>query len=268
MREKECLRRLNHPFFIKLYFTFQDEENLYFGLSVARNGELVDSILAAKKFNFECTRFYTAELIAALEHMHSLNIIHRDLKPENILLDDNFRIQITDFGTAKIIENEQGSEVRSSSFVGTAQYVSPELLKDKQACKSSDLWALGCIVFQMLSGKPPFQAQNEYLTFQLIVKCQYEFPDDFDHNVRDFVEKLLLIDPQARLGSLDVGGYTSLKSHPMFDGFAWDNITDLAAPKIMRTLSKSANGHEIIKDLEDDFDKAVIQDIAGISSQV
>nr|XP_039268941.1 3-phosphoinositide-dependent protein kinase 1-like [Styela clava] len=265
MREKECLKRLNHPFFIKLYFTFQDEENLYFGLSVAKKGELLDCILAAKKFDFVTTRFYAGELVAALEHMHSINIIHRDLKPENVLLDDNYHIQITDFGTAKVIEDGDLSTTRTSSFVGTAQYVSPELLKEKQACKASDLWALGCIIHQMHCGKPPFQAQNEYLTFQLILKCQYEFPEIFHEDVKDIVERLIVIDPQARLGSSDQEGYPSLKSHIMFEGVDWENIANQPAPKIMASLQKISNGQQQtnIHELVDDFDHAMLIDATG-----
>lgn len=262
MREKDCLKRLNHPFFIKLYFTFQDEENLYFGLSVARKGELLDRILAAKKFDFVCTRFYAAELIEALEHMHSLKIIHRDLKPENILLDDSFHIQITDFGTAKILEDDDVSATRSSSFVGTAQYVSPELLKDKEAGKGSDLWALGCIIFQMNCGKPPFQAQNEYLTFQQIIKCHYEFPDEFHEDVKDVVQQLLVIEPQCRLGNRK-DSYSELKSHLMFEGVDWDNIATQSAPRFMRTLDKTSNGPQPTTILVDDVDIVLLTDATG-----
>lgn len=268
MREKECLKKLNHPFFIQLYFTFQDEENLYFGLRVARNGELLDRILAAKKFDFVCTRFYAAELIEALEHMHSLKIIHRDLKPENVLLDDNFHIQITDFGTAKILEDSDVSTTRSSSFVGTAQYVSPELLKDKQAGKGSDLWALGCIIYQMNCGKPPFQAQNEYLTFQQIIKCQYDFPEEFHEDVKDVIEKLLVVNPQERLGNGD-NGYSDLKSHLMFEGVDWENITSQPAPRIMKTLQNTTNGSSdnAVNWLVDDFDQALLSDATGTNSK-
>lgn len=124
----------------------------------------------------------------------------RDLKPENILLDENMHILITDFGSAKMFNEEQkdsdeedGSmRSRRNSFVGTAQYVSPELLTDKSASHSSDLWALGCIVYQMVAGLPPFWARSEYLIFQKILKLEYEFPDGFSPSARNLVEKLLV----------------------------------------------------------------------------
>ena len=121
--------------------------------------------------------------LQAIEHLHSLNIIHRDLKPENILLSSSMHILLTDFGSAKIISSEGdfeeghgnveaggggGGGGRRNSFVGTAQYVSPEILTNSGSSKASDLWALGCIIYQMVTGIPPFQAQNEYLIFQKV----------------------------------------------------------------------------------------------------
>ncbi|GIX77747.1 3-phosphoinositide-dependent protein kinase 1 [Caerostris darwini] len=148
MREKQIMNILNNhpsPFFIKLYCTFQDSDRLYFVMSYAKHGELLPYIVRVGSFDEECTRFYAAELILAIEHLHKLFIIHRDLKPENILLDEHMHIKITDFGSAKVInakndsvtsdENESSSNEtsRKGSFVGTAQYVSPEMLAEKTA---------------------------------------------------------------------------------------------------------------------------------------
>uniref|UniRef100_A0A8C1A774 3-phosphoinositide-dependent protein kinase 1 n=1 Tax=Cyprinus carpio carpio TaxID=630221 RepID=A0A8C1A774_CYPCA len=100
-RERDIMSHLDHPFFVKLYFTFQDEEKLYFGLSYAKNGELLKYIRKIGSFDETCTRFYSAEIVCALEYLHQKGIIHRDLKPENVLLSEEMHIQITDFGTAK-----------------------------------------------------------------------------------------------------------------------------------------------------------------------
>lgn len=167
--------------------------------------------------------------------MHSRAVIHRDLKPENVLLDDKMRVKITDFGTAKILDppkrpvqqNGDGGipvagdplegidDDRANSFVGTAEYVSPELLTEKAACKASDLWAFGCIVFQLLAGRPPFKAANEYQTFQKIVNLEYEFPKGFPPVAKDLVERLLVLDPAKRLS------IEHIKNHELFDGIEW-----------------------------------------------
>ena len=230
--EKDTLNRLtDHPGIVRLYYTFQDERSLYFVLDLATGGELLGVLKKTQSFDEECSRFYAAQILDSVEYMHLRGIIHRDLKPENVLLDDQMHVKITDFGTAKILDLEGKSKFgqvsasndpmdgadtdRAVSFVGTAEYVSPELLTDKNACKASDLWAFGCIVYQLLAGRPPFKAGNEYQTFQKIVNLEYSFPDGFPLVARDLVEKLLVLNPADRL---PIHG---IKSHPFFDGMEW-----------------------------------------------
>lgn len=256
MREKQILRILSarpHPFFIRLHSTFHDANKLYFVVTYAKNGELLPHIVKYGSFDVDVTRFYTAEIISALEHLHSLGIVHRDLKPENILLDERMHIQITDFGSAKIISRDFCDEVDigeielngHNSFVGTAQYVSPEMLSDKSCSPSTDLWALGCIVYQMISGLPPFRASNEYLTFQKILKLKYEFPDGFNPVVRDLVENLLVLDPNQRLGAATTGGYPTLKQHEFFTEVRWEKLPEMDPPKMLPFLPGTSSNEEL-----------------------
>jgi 3-phosphoinositide dependent protein kinase-1 len=239
--EKDTLNRLtDHPGVVRLYYTFQDERSLYFVLDMCTGGELLGVLKRMTTFDEECTRFYAAQILDTIEYMHGRGVIHRDLKPENVLLDDQKHIKITDFGTAKLLmERKDGeghatydpdsssSENRASSFVGTAEYVSPELLTDKNACKASDLWAFGCIVYQLLAGRPPFKAGNEYQTFQKIVALDYEFPRGFPELAKDLVERLLVLEPQRRLT------IEHIKNHEFFDGITWGKgLWSQQAPKL------------------------------------
>ena len=232
--ERDTLNRLtDHPGIVRLYYTFQDERSLYFVLDLASGGELLGVLKKMGSFDLECTKFYGAEILDSIAYMHSRGVIHRDLKPENVLLDRDMHVKITDFGTAKILpdprpngESNAGSSKpgnladgaetdRAVSFVGTAEYVSPELLRDKNACKASDLWAFGCIIYQLLAGRPPFKAANEYLTFQKILVLDYSFPDGFPDVARDLVERLLVLEPLNRLPVEHV------RNHEFFEGIQW-----------------------------------------------
>uniref|UniRef100_A0A7N8Y4S0 3-phosphoinositide-dependent protein kinase 1 n=1 Tax=Mastacembelus armatus TaxID=205130 RepID=A0A7N8Y4S0_9TELE len=133
---------------------------------------------------------------------------------------------------------------RANSFVGTAQYVSPELLTEKSACKSSDLWALGCIIYQLVAGLPPFRAGNEYLIFQKIIKLEYEFPEKFFPKAKDLVKQLLSLDPSKRLGCEEMGGYDPLKQHPFFDTISWSDLHLQTPPKLTPYLPAMSEDDE------------------------
>ncbi|KAI5967548.1 PKH1 [Candida margitis] len=226
--EKHALNRLsNRMGIISLYFTFQDKDSLYFVLDYASNGELLSLIKQHNTLNEDCTRHFGAQILDAIKYMHDNGIIHRDIKPENILLDDKMRIQITDFGTARILEKKNDEsedyplDVRAKSFVGTAEYVSPELLESKFCGKPGDIWAFGCIIYQMIAGKPPFKATNEYLTFQKITKLQYAFSAGFPTVIRDLIKKILVLQPSRR------ATIPEIQSHFFFKDVNFDDYNQI-----------------------------------------
>ncbi|CAI5962120.1 unnamed protein product [Closterium sp. NIES-65] len=205
--ERLILDRLRHPGIVRLLFTFQDEHSLYMGLECCHGGELFDQIRLKGKLSEEEARFYAAEVVCALEYMHSQGVVHRDLKPENILLTAAGHVRISDFGCAKLLTNGQSagatsavaataaainSDERSGSFVGTAEYVPPELLDDGPVSFEADLWALGCIIYQMLAGVPPFKGASEYLCFQKILSRDLTVPNHFSNEARSLVNCLLV----------------------------------------------------------------------------
>ncbi|RCI14479.1 hypothetical protein L249_5976 [Ophiocordyceps polyrhachis-furcata BCC 54312] len=231
--EKNTLNRLTeHQGIVRLYYTFQDETSLYYVLDLCSGGELLGVLKKTGTFDVACTRFYGAQILDSIDYMHSRGVVHRDLKPENVLLDDLMHVKITDFGTARLLRDprepmnlngpdgslsaqdmrEIPEHTRAASFVGTAEYVSPELLTQKTASKASDLWAYGCIIYQMLAGRPPFKAASEYLTFQKIVNLDYDFPHGFPSSARDVVERCLVLDPDMRLTT------EHIRNHEFFHG--------------------------------------------------
>ncbi|CEP12771.1 hypothetical protein [Parasitella parasitica] len=255
MIERDALSRMNHPGIVKLYWTYKDNRSLYFVLDLARNGELYTYIRRLAPFDLETAKFYAAEILLSIEHIHNRGVIHRDIKPENILLDDNSHIKITDFGSAKIInENEKAASnagdggntaAPARSFVGTAEYVSPELLRSDVVSEEADLWALGCVIYQMLSGKSPFKAATDYLIFQKIKNLEYTMPDEFPPAAKDIVERLLASEPEKRLGSAATGGINAIKEHPFFEGIDWEHIFTSTAPPLRERLEKEAKAHPV-----------------------
>lgn len=233
-------------------------------MNYAKNGELLVHMKRQKQFDEACARFYSAEIILALEHIHRLGIIHRDLKPENILLNEKMHIQITDFGSAMIedparFKIETCSDVtnqlplpavsmsrltndRRGSFVGTAQYVSPEVLTCKRATIACDIWALGCIMFQMISGEFPFKAATEYLIFRRIQNLDFSFPEGFDETAKRLIRSILVIEPAARVGVESfkrTGRYEEIRSHDFFSTMEsrWENLHQEVAPLEAPTIT-------------------------------
>lgn len=193
--------------------------------------------------NLVSSQFFAAELLVALEYLHTkANIIHRDLKPENVLLSDSLHIKLTDFGTAKRVK-EGEDRVRSASFLGTAEYIAPECLDEEpMVCRASDLWALGCIIYQMLSGRLPFHGDTQFLTFEQVRTGKVAFTPHFPYHARQLIERLLSLDPSAR------PSYLEMKEHPFFSGIDWTklgetSIADSVAPEPdyqLEKLSKSS----------------------------
>ncbi|PWN96842.1 hypothetical protein FA09DRAFT_361575 [Tilletiopsis washingtonensis] len=243
--EKEALSLLlRHPGVITLFWTFQDRDSLYFVLELAPNGELLSFIKRFGSFDSASARHYAAQLVDTIASMHAVGVVHRDIKPENVLLDGNMRIKVADFGSAKITRKKSGAAAaapttvpseaepqRASSFVGTAEYVSPELLTEKAATEASDWWAFGCVLYQMIAGRPPFKGPNEYQTFQRIIRRDFDYPDAFPADARELVDRLLVLDPMQRLGT-GAEGVAEIKAHPFFKGVDWARLWTLEVPPI------------------------------------
>ncbi|RLN89444.1 hypothetical protein BBJ28_00013822 [Nothophytophthora sp. Chile5] len=211
--EKDVLNRLRHPNIIRLYQTFQDDSNLYFLLEFLDGGELLSHLLHEGRqlgLDEDLARFYLADVVNAVEFMHANQVLHRDLKPENMVTckDAGGHLKLIDFGTAK---NLADSALNGPSFVGTPEYMPPETINNKDPTYASDSWALGCIIYQLLTGETPFSGGSAYLTFLRVQDGSYHAPEYLSDEAKDLIAKLLKQDPNERLGGTEATAMREIK---------------------------------------------------------
>jgi len=212
--EKEIISKVHHPFIVNMLCTFQDVNYLYMIMEYIIGGELFLHLRRAGNFPPPQARFYAAEVILALEYLHSLDIVYRDLKPENILLDQTGHIKITDFGFAKKVES------RTWTLCGTPEYLAPEIIQSKGHGKAVDWWALGILIYEMLLGYPPFYDESPFGIYDKILRGVIMFPPYIDKIAKDLIERLLTEDITKRLGNL-VGEAEDVKRHRWFREVDW-----------------------------------------------
>ncbi|KAH8900253.1 Pkinase-domain-containing protein [Thozetella sp. PMI_491] len=220
LAERSVLAQINNPFIVPLKFTFQSPEKLYFVLAFVNGGELFHHLQKEQRFDVNRSRFYTAELLCALECLHGFNVIYRDLKPENILLDYQGHIALCDFGLCKL---DMKDEDRTNTFCGTPEYLAPELLLGKGYQKTVDWWTLGVLLYEMLTGLPPFYDENTNEMYRKILGEPLHFPSQeiVPPAAKDLLTKLLNRDPDQRLGA---NGSAEIKAHPFFHAIDWRKL--------------------------------------------
>jgi len=198
--ERHILKQIRHPFLTRMYFAFQSEGKLYMVLNYLPGGELFYRLKREGRFSVERVRLYGAEIAAGLGHLHSMDMIYRDLKPENILLDEVGHICLTDFGLSK---ESVATPNAARTFCGTPEYLAPEILQGVGHGKGVDWWSLGTLIFEMLTGLPPFYSRNINHMYEKILKAELRCPSFLPADVKGLIEGLLIRDPIKRLGSGD-----------------------------------------------------------------
>merc|ERR1712100_639114 len=189
--EKAILQKIDHPFIVKLNYAFQTEEKLYMVLDFVNGGELFFHLKKEGKFSEERVRLYSAEIALALHHLHSRDIVYRDLKPENILIDADGHICITDFGLSKEISSDEVTH----TFCGTPEYLAPEVLKGQGHGCPVDWWSLGTLIYEMLTGLPPFYSQNINIMYQKILNGELRFPETMSPDACSLLEGVCILYP-------------------------------------------------------------------------
>ncbi|KAL2885479.1 serine/threonine-protein kinase sck1 [Ceratocystis lukuohia] len=222
------------PFIVGLKFSFQTPSDLYLVTDYMSGGELFWHLQKENKFGEARAKFYIAELILAIQHLHENDIVYRDLKPENILLDANGHIALCDFGLSKANLTKNDT---TTTFCGTTEYLAPEVLLDESGyTKMVDFWSLGVLVFEMCCGWSPFYADDTQQMYKNIAFGKVRFPRDvLSVEGRSFVKGLLNRNPKHRLGAH--GDAEELKGHPFFSDINWDQLArKLITPPFKPTL--------------------------------
>ncbi|THH20139.1 hypothetical protein EW146_g1173 [Bondarzewia mesenterica] len=220
--ERKILQRsLESPFLVGLKFSFQTDADLYLVTDFKSGGELFWHLQKETRFSEERARFYIAELVLALEHLHKYDIVYRDLKPENILLDATGHVALCDFGLSK---PDLRSDELTNTFCGTTEYLAPEVLLDEHGySKLVDFWSLGVLLFEMCCGWSPFYAEDTQQMYKNICFGKIRFPKGvINEDGKQFVKGLLNRNPKHRLGAQRDA--EELKEHPFFKNIDWQAL--------------------------------------------
>ena len=218
--ERKLLAQVNCPFIVKLHYAFQDSQNLFLVSDFIQGGDLFFHIRREKFFPNEKAKFYIAEIILVIDYLHKKNMIYRDLKPENILIDKEGHIKLTDFGLSKIIDKKKK---KANTICGTPQYLAPEIFKEKGYDKTVDWWSLGCLLYEMLSGRVLFRF-NGSLDLS-IYKKPLILPNNFTESAKKFLKDILVVNPKNRLGYGE-NGAEKIKNHEYFQDINWENLAN------------------------------------------
>eukprot|EP00937_MAST-01D_sp_MAST-1D-sp2_P004153 g4153.t1 len=242
--ERQIMERVQHPFIAGLKFAFQSDDKLYLGMEYFQGGDLFHHLrrcrLENRRLGMKRARFYSAELVTAVAHLHSLNIVYRDLKPSNIMLDVQGHVRLVDFGLCK---QQVMSNASARTFVGTRGYVAPEVIRmtlnsrprSRQRPRRSgqrrvqgyghacDWWSLGICLYEMLVGETPFYNPNPQLMFYNIMNSEPVFPSSMPADASEFIAALLRKSPDARLGFHDVRA-ADIRGHVFFRTVDWDAL--------------------------------------------
>jgi p70 ribosomal S6 kinase len=234
--ERDVLLKVKHPFVVKLRYSFQTAGRWYLVMDFCRGGQLLTHMRNDTVFTEDRTRFYAAELVLALDCLHSVGIVHRDLKPENVLLDAAGHVLLTDFGFARVMAPDE----RSLSFCGTVAYMAPEIIKGEEGGghgREVDWWSLGALCWDMLMGSaslcltrmltharthahssPPFTGKNEHAVKESILTHRLKFPHYFQAATTALLKGLLQRDIARRLTN------EQIRAHAYFKSIKWPAV--------------------------------------------
>lgn len=264
--ERDILSAADNEWLVKLFYSFQDKDNLYFVMEYVPGGDLMNLLIKLGRFPEDMARFYTTELVMVVQSVHQMGFIHRDVKPDNILIDAGGHIKLTDFGLCTgLRRNDPESSLTLQSFdatnpprpgvnpdrrtgirslVGTPNYIAPEVFQRSVYGKECDWWSVGVILFEMAIGYPPFAASTPHETRHRVINWrQYlAFPRDASPLVKDLVERLCCDAPHR------IKDAEEIKVHPFFRGVSWDRTNAVPfTPRITHDTDTSNFGEGLLR---------------------
>ncbi|XP_054824042.1 probable serine/threonine protein kinase IREH1 isoform X2 [Prosopis cineraria] len=252
LAERDILITVRNPFVVRFFYSFTCSENLYLVMEYLNGGDLYSLLRNLGCLDEEVARVYIAEVVLALEYLHSLRVVHRDLKPDNLLIAHDGHIKLTDFGLSKVglinstddlsgpavsgtsllgddepqlsTSEHQSERRKKRSAVGTPDYLAPEILLGTGHGYTADWWSVGVILFELLVGIPPFNAEHPQMIFDNILNRNIPWPrvpEEMSPEAQDLIDRLLTEDPNQRLGAR---GASEVKQHIFFKDINWDTL--------------------------------------------
>eukprot|EP00903_Cladosiphon_okamuranus_P014163 g13162.t1 len=255
--ERRVLGNVEHPFLMRLHYAFQTDNKLYLVLDYCPGGELFFHLSRYKRFPEGVVRFYAAELVLALKHLHDNNIIYRDIKPENILLDADGHIKLGDFGLAK--DNVSDSTFGAQSVCGTPEYMAPEVINKAGHGTAVDWWGLGMLMYEMLTGLPPWYTKDRQKLFERLRGAPLVIPKNVSAPSASIIGGLLTRNPSKRLGTL---GALQVMNHEFFRGLDWAALLAKRIPAPLNPCRNQRQGSESTHNFDPQFTRMPIDTMA------
>lgn len=187
--EKKIMEQIKNPFLVNMEYCFSSASYVFFAMKFKQGGELYYHLRKRARFNESTAKFYACQILAGLSYLHSFNIMYRDLKPENVLLDEKGNACLADFGISKILNPRETTK----SFVGTPEYIAPEMVLQKEYNRSVDVWCFGILLYEMVYGLPPFYNKNQNIMLNWVIKLDPSFPKviSVSNNLQDLILKVI-----------------------------------------------------------------------------
>eukprot|EP00644_Phytophthora_capsici_P008019 jgi/Phyca11/573934/estExt2_Genewise1.C_PHYCAscaffold_580062 len=235
LSERDVLGGTCHHALVHLHWAFQTKANLYFVMEYCPGGELSTHLERATRFTEKVAAFYAAELLLAFQELHQHGILYRDLKPENILLTEDGHLKLVDFGISKfgVTDSTRGAK----TLCGSYEYLAPEILKGEEYGTAADWWAFGAVLYELLTGLPPWYSENAREMCKRVLRTPLSVPEYVSTEAKNLLQKLLTRNPYERLGSL-LGG-PEIKEHPFFQHIDWEMLSFRDAPAPIQPCATS-----------------------------